>query len=129
MAACACANCGGAGVGAREKVCECVWRAVFRACYEAYGDGGVPGLRLAEYRADFELIARRVLSERERKVFEARFIAGGECWECCRRLHLSLGEFWHAVYRIEAKLGRAYAETAPYGLFPPAHYYGVRYVQ
>jgi hypothetical protein len=34
------------------------------------------------------------------------------------------GDFFHAVYRIQRKLGRIYRELAPYALFPLDEYFG-----
>jgi hypothetical protein len=37
---------------------------------------------------------------------------------CCRKLNMDRGNFFHAVYRIEQKLGRVFRELEPYPLFP-----------
>jgi len=34
------------------------------------------------------------------------------------------GSFFHAIYRLEEKLGRVYAELEPYPLFPLRDYFG-----
>jgi hypothetical protein len=34
------------------------------------------------------------------------------------------GDFFHAVYRIEQRLGRVFAELQPYPLFPLNEYFG-----
>ncbi|MGA2773687.1 MAG: hypothetical protein ABSG26_23035 [Bryobacteraceae bacterium] len=34
------------------------------------------------------------------------------------------GDFFHAVYRIEQRLGRIFAELQPYPLFPLNEYFG-----
>ena len=41
-----------------------------------------------------------------------------------RRLKLERGEFFHAVYRVQEKLGRVYRELKPYSLFPLDEYFG-----
>jgi hypothetical protein len=34
------------------------------------------------------------------------------------------GNFFHSVYRIQQKLGRAYRELEPYPLYPLSDYFG-----
>jgi hypothetical protein len=34
------------------------------------------------------------------------------------------GDFFHAVYRIEQRLGRVFAELEPYALYPLSEYFG-----
>jgi hypothetical protein len=43
---------------------------------------------------------------------------------CCRQMQMEKGLFFHAVYRIQQKLGRAFRETRPYPLFPLDEYFG-----
>ena len=45
---------------------------------------------------------------------------------CSRQLGICRGNFWHVAYRIEQKLGRAFRELKPYGLFPLADYFAHR---
>ena len=141
------------GLGTRKgrqgfAVCACVYRAVFRCCYERYRDyetrekymsrvtleyrakGGhfIWGRKQEEYCADFELVARRALSEFEYAVFRLHFLLGGDWRVCTRKLGLDRGNFFHAVYRVEAKLGAAYAELQPYALYPPNDYLYVAHV-
>jgi hypothetical protein len=73
--------------------------------------------------ADFCLIARRVLDPLEHQIFRFHFLLGADWRLCCRRLGMARGNFYHAVYRIEAKLGRAFMETKPYGLWPLDAYF------
>ncbi len=48
----------------------------------------------------------------------------GADWRLCeRKLKLDRGNFFHTIYRIEQKLGRAFRETQPYGLFPVDEYF------
>jgi hypothetical protein len=76
-----------------------------------------------EYSADFLLITRRHLDLEEMRVFKAHMLLGADWKLCCRQLGLSRGDFFHFVYRIMHKLGRAFSETIPYGLFPLSDYY------
>lgn len=76
-----------------------------------------------EFRADFILLAKRTLADREMGVFWLHKIHQMEWRECCRRLHLDRGNFFHAVYRLEQQVGKACMETQPFGLFPTSRYF------
>jgi hypothetical protein len=39
-------------------------------------------------------------------------------------MNLDRGSFFHTVYRIEQRLGRAFAETRPYSIYPLDEYFG-----
>ncbi|MCL6507274.1 MAG: hypothetical protein K6T59_09625, partial [Bryobacteraceae bacterium] len=69
------------------------------------------------------LVSRRTLNELEYKIFKYHFLLGGDWKLCCRKLGLDRGNFFHAVYRIEQKLGRVFRELKPYGLFPLDEYF------
>jgi hypothetical protein len=128
-----------------NEPCPCVLRAIFRACLRRFwccedNEGYVSAVRyehspgvdsmatwtraVEDYRADFCLIARRFLDERNFKIFRFHFLHGADWRACCRLLRIDRGTFFHAVYRIEQRLGRAYRETRPYGLFPTDEYFG-----
>jgi hypothetical protein len=148
MSRVACLRCGGAGVRTVRKIkeapCNCVFRAVFRACFNRYRecveigkysssvslefsqgkDGGrTYGRKIEEYMADVCLVAKRTLDEDEHKAFRFFFLLGADWKLCCRRMNLDRGNFFHMVYRVEEKLGRAFAELEPYALFPLADYF------
>lgn len=136
-----------AGLGARLgdwgkwAVCGCVYRSVFRTCYEGWKHSReVPihtctWVKLAkiqryawsrpgqEYRADFELLAARVLDKSHLAVFRLHFIQGGGWKACCKLLRMDRGNFFHSVYRVEQTLGRACRELQPYGLYPVDEYF------
>jgi len=124
--------------------CNCVLRNIFRACLarfqhcdalDAYisavryehrpgAEASATWSRVAEdYKADFYLIAKRTLTEDEFRLFKLHFLWGGDSKLCCRRLSMDRGAFFHAVYRIEQKLGRVYREVRPYSLFPLDEYF------
>jgi len=85
------------------------------------------GRKDEEYVADFCLVSRRALDEFEYKVFKYHFLLGADWKLCTRKLKIDRGNFFHAVYRIEQKLGRVFQELEPYGLFPLDEYFrGVR---
>lgn len=148
MSRVACSRCGGAGVRtvwkAREAPCSCVFRAVFRACFNRYRecveigkysssvslefskgkDGGrTYGRKIEEYMADLCLVAKRTLDESEHQAFRFHFLLGADWKLCCHRLNMDRGNFYHLVYRVEEKLGRAFAELRPYPLFPLSDYF------
>ena len=127
--------------------CNCVLRSVFRACYARFrdcvgkekqismvslqycesGKGGgrrTWGRRDEEYVADFCLIAKRTLTESEHQLFRFHFLLGADWRLCCRRLEMDRGLFFHAVYRIQQKLGLVFRELQPYALFPLDEYFG-----
>jgi hypothetical protein len=127
-----------------EAPCNCVFRAVFRACYRRFREcvalgshtnavtwercGGPSGYRAysrkrEEFMADFCLVSRRTLEENEYGVFRSHFLLGGDWKLCCPRLHIDRGTFYHLVYTIEHRLGRVFAELAPYPLYPVAEYF------
>ena len=85
------------------------------------------GRKDEEFVADFINISRRTLSDFEYKVFRYHFLLGGDWKLCCRKLNIDKGDFFHWVYRTQQKLGRAYRETEPYGLFPLDEYFGGSY--
>lgn len=131
------------------SVCPCVWRAIFRECYQRFLDiesGGefvkpvdwsnigsgptgyrVFGRRQEEYSADFVLIAKRTLTKPlHYAVFRYHYLFAAPWDACCKRLNISRGNFFHACYQVEARCGKAYRETKPYGLHPlPAYFHGV----
>jgi hypothetical protein len=52
------------------------------------------------------------------------FLGGADWRACTRALGLDRGNFFHAVYRIEQKLGRVFFEIQPYALYPLREYFG-----
>ena len=66
-----------------------------------------------EYLADVCLIAKRTLGALEHSVFRFHLLLGADWKACCRRLKIDRGTFFHAVYSVEAKLGRAFRTTQP----------------
>jgi hypothetical protein len=143
-----CAMCHGTAVTGRETrphTCLCVYRRIFREVYARFrycaasitphpfpldGLSGPKGKRTSGFRnidfaADFCLIAKRILTNPlDYMVFKFHFLLGAECALCCKRLGLNRGQFFHGVYGIEHKLGRAFVETKPFGLYPVAEYFG-----
>ncbi len=74
--------------------------------------------------ADFCLISRRELDEVEHRLFRYYFMLGADWKLCARQLKMDRGALFHAIYRVEQTLGRAFAETEPYGLYPLDEYFG-----
>jgi hypothetical protein len=81
------------------------------------------GLKDEEFIADFTLVARRNLTEEEHRLFRFHFLLGADWKLCSRKLGMDRGNFFHAVYRIEQKLGRVFRELQPYPLFPLDDYF------
>jgi hypothetical protein len=79
-----------------------------------------------EYLADFTILARRTLSESEHQLFKFHYLLGADWKLCARRLKLDRGTFFHTIYRIQTKLGRVFAETQPYALYPLNDYFNQR---
>ena len=84
---------------------------------------GAWGRKDEEFAADFCLVSRRNLTETENRIFKYHFLLGADWKLCCSRLSMDRGNFFHAVYRIEQKLGRVFRELQPYPLFPLDDYF------
>jgi hypothetical protein len=148
LAKATCTHCHGYGLRPgrqdREVACNCVYRAIFRACYARFRDLATQekhmsrvclefghrtegrmtyGRKNEEYLADFYLISRRTLNTAEFDVFRYHFTLGANWKLCCWRLKIDRGTFFHTVYRIEQKLGRIFRELEPYGLYPLDEYF------
>lgn len=143
-----CVHCHGYGLRpsqrGKETPCNCVLRAIFRACYRRFRDcvtkekflsrivlepcKGKDRVRMygrkdEEFIADFCLVSRRALDGRQYDIFRFHFLLGADWRLCCRRLGIDRGTFFHEVYRIEQALGRIFAELEPYALFPLDEYF------
>jgi hypothetical protein len=144
-----CSVCHGIGVipsrSGTEAPCNCVLRNIFRACWIRFREcvaleyhpsavslDFVNGLaarrsysrKREDFAADFCLVSRRTLEEGiEYDIFRFHYLLGANWKMCCKRLNMDRGTFFHHVYRIEQKLGRAFAEVEPYALFPLDDYF------
>jgi hypothetical protein len=143
-----CTHCKGEGQRSIRKgqptPCNCVLRAIFRACYARFRhcvtkekfmskvslapcrgkDRKMIFVRLDEdYICDFCLVSRRSLTAFEYEVFRNHFLLGADWRLCCRQMKIDRGTFFHAVYRIQQKLGRVFRELEPYSLFPLDEYF------
>ena len=125
--------------------CACVLRAVFRSCFARFRQcvfrgkhrGPVSFERTSTGRsnrgmwsrkeADFDLVARRHLDKAHYRIFRYHFLLGAGWRICCEHLHLDRGNFYHAVYRIEHRVGEAIVELEPYSLYPPREYFTTRF--
>lgn len=147
-----CSICGGAGKMPRIRrtdvePCGCVLRRIFRICLDrwrfcklsrhvsvvhfgpfACGSKRSPGYGRVqeEYIADFEIIARRHLSPREWDIVWYYRMHEVDWERVAERVRMDRGAFFHSVYRIEQRLGRAFYETQPYGIYPIDEYFGGR---
>ena len=149
LAKTSCTHCHGDGLrpgrGGKPSACNCVLRAIFRACYARFRhcvtkkkymskvtltfcagkDRRLTWVRKDEdYVADFCLVSRRTLDDFEYKVFRFHFLLGADWKLCCRQMKIDRGTFFHAVYRLEQKLGRVFRDLEPYSLYPLDEYFG-----
>ncbi len=81
------------------------------------------GRKDEEYMADFILVSKRTLTSEEYKLFKYHFLLGADWKLCTRKQKMDRGSFFHAVYRIQQKLGRVFAELQPYALYPLEEYF------
>jgi hypothetical protein len=122
-----------------------VLRAIFRACYGRFKEcankdldmsrvsmeGGLSreggrgwGRKNEEYVADFLLVTKRALTEQEHRIFRYHYLLGADWRLCCRKLGMEKGIFFHAIYRMQRKLGLVYRTLQPYSLYPLRDYFG-----
>jgi hypothetical protein len=148
LASSSCTTCHGLGITfsrrGKTSPCGCVLRAIFRACHTRFRHCAtkekhlsrvslhftpgadrrrVWGRKDEEYVADFLLVSRRHLSPDEYRIFNYYFLLGADWKLCTRKLGIDRGNFFHAVYRIEQRLGRVFRELQPYGLYPLSEYF------
>jgi hypothetical protein len=139
-----CVFCHGLGsTGEEGHTCKCVWRSVFSACLQAFKEADIeerhhvsqfvyesghartrPNYRMYEFAADFLRVSRLALlgHDLEWKVFRLHMLHGVDNKTCCLRLKIDRGTFFHKVFWIQVRLGRAFAELSPYALFPVGEY-------
>ena len=131
-------------------LCHCVERAIFRICLNEWrrlrDQNGVRiqctdferfttsktrqhtgannyktfGNPQAEFVADFELLAARTLTLVEFAVFDHHHLQE-KPWKSFKGL--SRGNYFHAIYRVEQKLGVTFSTTKPFAPFPFDLYY------
>jgi hypothetical protein len=81
------------------------------------------GRKDEEYIADFLLMSRRLLNDAEYRIFKIHYLLGADWKLCTMKLKMDRGNFFHLVYKIEARLGKSFREQEPYGLFPLDEYF------
>lgn len=143
-----CTQCHGmglrAGRGQESAPCNCVFRTIFRLCFDHFrlcsakdkplnsavlefnprsNKRQTYGLKEEEYAADFCNISKRSLTDEEYRIFKYHFLLGADWKLCCKRLNMERGPFFHTVYRIQQRLGRRFRELQPYALFPLDEYF------
>ena len=120
------------------RPCGCVLRAIFNICNRRYRSSVIGFATVspehdtrrlywsnkeAEFCADFVVIARRVLHGDQYRLFRMHILDRND-WKCCApKLGLDRGMFFHLVYTVKERLGRAFYETEPYSLFPVDEYF------
>lgn len=147
LAAPSCAHCHGLGLTQHrggQSPCHCVFRAIFRICLARFRQlvakektfshvsqevtprgmrKGTWGRKTEEYCADFLLVSERSLSKAEFQIFKWHFLYGADWKLVTRKTGVDRGTFFHMVYRIQRRLGRAFREIRPYPLFPLEDYF------
>jgi len=114
--------------------CGCVLRAVFRACYRRFrylvtqekhisqarcehtdGKEGrlAWGRKEEEFIADFSIVAKRILSAEEYKLFRFHFLLGADWKLCCRQMKMDRGDFFYSLYPLDEYFGGAVRGAAP----------------
>ena len=128
-----------------HPVCGCVWRTIFRRALSSYWrlDTSLHPVRRVtkrgvaysfpaqEYRADFELICLKLFTKNSMRwhVVRLHFLSQVPWKPCIAALESTLkrkvsrGEFFHEVYRVEAKCGRTLFQVRPYPLYPIDEYF------
>jgi hypothetical protein len=143
-----CSQCHGLGMRGglddSKKPCNCVLRAIFRACFARFARCNSQDRRIGranfetrpgqhqhgswgrpdeEYLADFCIVSKRYLSAPEYRIFKYHFLLGASWRLCCQKLKTDKGAFFHSVYRIEQRLGRIFRDLQPYALYPLDDYF------
>ena len=143
-----CSICYGLGLrpgrAGNSAPCNCVFRAIFRACYTRFQQCAskekyisrvslesnpgrtrkyIWGLKDEEFTADFCLVSRRTLNAMEYRIFKYHYLLAADWKLCCRKLEMERGEFFHEVYNIQQKLGKQFRELQPHALFPVDEYF------
>jgi hypothetical protein len=141
-----CTHCQGSGLSSAQQTCACVYRGIFRVVLNKFRQceaGGhlqpifmgtnAPRYRRSghtrkreEFAADFYLTAVRTLTDpAELNLFKYHYCYGADFKLCCQKLGLTRGNFFHACYRVEHKLGKVFQDLKPFALFPTDEYFQV----
>lgn len=140
-----CTSCQGGGVIAvsiqtrASMPCNCVYRAVFRIVHRSYisqtDRGALPRLEMTsagaiysipsvEFRADFEITARRVLDAFHHKLFRIYCLQGGDLAPSIVAMQCTRGHFLHSWYRVQEQVGNELLTMTP-SLFPVPQYFQI----
>jgi len=146
LAADRCQRCYGTGqshVYREGYPCGCVTRRIFVRLLSRYheiqagpflsasrnalrtGHPGIWSRKDIEFCADFVLLARRILTAAQLRIFEHYFLSGQDFHQCIPRLPGGYvrGTFFHEVYRVEQRVGHAARTLKPYALYPAEEYF------
>ena len=130
-----CKGCGGCGeTPGTNQACSCVLRAIGAVCLERYRRTG-PSARSCghvtrsgilysfpncDFRVDVGMAARRALTGRDLVTFRRYWEYAQPYKVILAETGASHGDFWHAVYRIETRIGR---ECLLGALYPTLAYF------
>ena len=128
----------------RMRLCDCVYRAIFRHCFNRYrylrdydlflgrranlvirpGLGPSYEFKGIDFIADIESTAAKWLHDRELLVWRHHYL-GNLIWRACLPLaHCNRGQFFSACYRLEQNLGKWWLESGMY----PRDYFTAHYI-
>ncbi len=137
-----CRVCFGSGLhitvtGQPPSLCMCVKRKVFQIVFSHYqaqrfrnpnpqfeltSSGIVYGIPAMEFRADFELTARRVLDSFHHKLFRIYCLEGRDMRDSIAAMGCDRGHFFHSWYRVQQQIGEELLTMSP-SLFPVSNYF------
>ena len=141
-----CPLCQGLGFcpGLPPLLCDCVYRAVFHACFVKFRqcakadpyrrlvtfERNLRGVdrrltwarRNEDYCADFRAAGQRALPNHLYRVFRFYHLLGAAGELVMRRLAISRRSLTVWITEVEVNLGRELAHMRPYSLFPPHEY-------
>lgn len=142
-----CTDCHGTGQVGRitPRVCECIYRVIFRRCYaqfrrcrqDARSTQPLPlerrstpeGLRHTtwvrrneDYCADFEFAARQVLTPGRLRIFHMHYVLRCPAPMIAAHFHLHRVNMKRLLLQVQGAVGNHIAHASPYSIYPPAEY-------
>jgi hypothetical protein len=126
------------------RPCKCSLRRIFLNCLNHYYKclyyqvSGMQSLshngkffydfKREEFIVDFLNLSSRALRPSGKpslrfEIFKNHFILNKQWKECCNKLNLERGLFFHELYRAEEELGYYFLINEPYSIFPIGSYY------
>jgi len=139
-----CTTCNGSGLVKGEQ-CGCVYRGIARRVLWRVAEleisvglihpvsmdptqvprsQRIPSLRIVEFIADVDNVARRILTDPvDLRIYRHHFRERHQWRWCCQQCHISRASFFYRSYIVLAKLGETFLCLKPYPLFPTDQYF------